>query len=258
MLKKVSVKLLAFLLTVVMLFCALPLASLAETVGTTGTTAPVTEYEHGSTTNYEDFIKNLKVLEGYASAYATSVGRDAGELVLNFIRTGVERYQDDNWTTLAGQEIVAFTSYVASQDAEKGTTAMNLKDIVIKDFVLPNGNQVDFGHMFGCMNISYVNKGSADLSGWAGDLCDLLQYSVANLDKINANTDGTIESMVAYIGANCFGVDASGAFGWDDFYGDMDAYYLVSEYKKGNGSFSSLLEAYCTGDLMTPTVRFTL
>lgn len=244
MLKDVSVKLSAFLLTVVMVFCALPLATLAETAGETGSTSTVADYEHGSVTNYEDFMKNFKVLEGYAAAYAAAVGRDAGELVLNFIRTGVERYQDDNWTTLAGQEIVGFTSYVAGKDAENGTTAMNLKDIVIKDFVLPNGNKVDFGHMFGCMNISYVNKGSADLSGWSGDLCDLLQYSVANIDAINKNTDGTIEDMAAYIKENCFGVDASGAFGWDDFWGDMDAYYLITEYKRGNGSFSSLMEAY--------------
>ena len=250
MFKKVSVKLLAFVLTVVMVFCALPLATLAETAGTSGSDPIASvEYEHGSVTNYEDFMKNLKDLEKYAAAYALSVGRDAGELVLNFIRTGVERYQDDNWTTLAGQEIVGFTSYVAGKDAENGTTAMNLKDIVIKNFVLPNGNQVDFGHMFGCMNISYVNKGSADLSGWSGDLCDLLQYSVAHIDEINKNTDGSIEQMAAYIKENCFGVDASGAFGWDDFYGDMDAYYLITEYKRGSGSFSSLMEAYFTADL---------
>ena len=114
--------------------------------------------------------------------------------MLNFIRTGVERYQDDNWNTLAGQEIVGFTNYVQAQDTEKGTTAMNLRDIVIKDFTLPNGNKVDFGHMFGCMNISYVAKGSADLSGWAGDLCDLLQYSVAE-----GVPNGTVEEMAASV-----------------------------------------------------------
>ena len=154
MLKKGSVKLLAFVLVVATVICALPLAALAETADTSKSTATVTEYEHGSVTNFDDFLKNLKVLETYAVAYAAASKRDAGELVLNFIRTGVERYQDDNWSTLAGQEIVGFTSYVAGQDAANGTTAMNLKDIVIKDFITPNGNQVDFGHMFGCMNIS--------------------------------------------------------------------------------------------------------
>ena len=244
MFKKVSVKLLAFLLTVVMVFCALPLATLAETAGTTGSTSTVADYEHGSVTNYDDFMKNFKVLEGYASAYAAAKKLDAGELVLNFIRTGVKRYQDDNWNTLAGEEITDFTKYVADQDAANSTTAMNLRDIVIDDFYLPNGDRVDFGHMFGCMNISYVNQGSADLSGWSGDLCDLLQYCVANINVINANTDGSIEAMATYIRNNCFGVDADGAFGWDDFWGDMDAYYLITEYKRGNGTFSTLMQSY--------------
>jgi len=237
--KRISKRLFALLLTVVMLIGIMPATAIA-----TDTT--------GSVTNYADFMKNLKVLEGYAKTYAAEIyGKDPAELVLNFIRTGVERYQDDNWNTLAGHENTGFTNYVAAQDAEKGTTAMNLKDIVIQDFYLPNGNKVDFGHMFGCMNISYVAPGSADLSGWAGDICDLLQYSLANIDDINANTNGSIESMAAYIQENCFGVDASGAFGWDDFWGDMDAYYLVSEYKKANGTktLSELMEAYFGSDL---------
>ena len=239
MCRKTTKKWLSFCLAVAMLVSVLPLNAFSVD-------------SSGSVTNYADFLKNLKVLEQYADEYAAQVyGKDAGELVLNFIRTGVERYQDDNWNTLAGYENTGFTNYVKAQDAENNTTAMNLKNIVIKDFKLPNGNKVDFGHMFGCMNISYVAKGSADLSGWAGDICDLLQYSVENIDAINKNTDGSIESMAAYIQKNCFGVDASGAFGWDDFWGDMDAYYLVSEYKKANGTktFSELMEAYFTGVL---------
>ena len=224
-------KWLSFLLAVVMIVGLLPL----------GVSAAVT--------NYADFMTDLKQLEIYAQEYAASVSRDPGELVLNFIRTGVERYQDSNWTTLAGQEIVGFTNYVKAQDAEKGTTAMDLRDIVIDEFYIPNGDQTDFGHMFGCMNISYVAQGSADLSGWAGDICDLLQYSVANLDDINKNTDGSIESMAAYIQEYCFGANATGAFGWDDFYGDMDAYYLITEYQKGGASFSALMEAYFTAEL---------
>ena len=209
---------------------------------------PFTAFATGSSTTYAGFMADFKQLEIYADEYAAMIyGRDPGELVLNFIRTGVERYQDDNWETLAGQEIVGFTQYVEQEDAENGTTAMNLKDIVIDNFILPNGNKADFGHMFGCMNISYINKGSADLSGWAGDICDLLQYSV-NEGNVPS---GTIDEMAAFILENCFGVNASGAYGWDDFYGDMDAYYFVSEYNKNNGNkkFSEIMEAYYTADL---------
>ena len=236
--KKKNQKRLALLLAVVMMIGMLPMNVFATTTD--------------SVTNYNDFMTNLKVLEGYADAYAAEIyGKDPGELVLNFIRTGVERYQDDNWNTLAGQENTGFTSFVAAQDTEHGTSAMSLKNIVIDNFTLPNGNPVDFGHMFGCMNISSVAAGAADLAGWPGDICDLLQYSLANIDKINKNTDGSVEEMAAYIQEYCFGVNASGAYGWDDFYGDMDAYYLISEYKKAGGTkkFSELMEAYFDGDL---------
>ncbi len=200
----------------------------------------------GSVTTYTDFMANFKKLEEYADAFAVQSGKDSGELVLNFIRTGVERYQTGTWETLAGEEITAFTEYVEAQDDAQNTTVMNLRDIVIRDFKLPNGNPADFGHMFGTMNISYVAAAvqSDDLSGWAGDLCDLLYYSVGV-----GVPAGTVDEMAAYIVENCFGVDADDAFGWDDFYGDMDAYYLISEYAAGNGSFSALMDAYFTAEL---------
>ena len=162
MLKKAPTKLLAALLAVLML------------VGM----VPFTAFATGSVTNYADFLANLKQLEIYADEFASQSSRDPGELVLNFIRTGVERYQVGNWAALAGVEITVFTEYVEEQDAANGTSVMDLRDIVIKDFTLPNGNPADFGHMSGTMNISYVNAAvqSDDLAGWAGDLCDLLYF----------------------------------------------------------------------------------
>ena len=229
MLKRTSAKVLALLLAMLMVVGMLPLTMFA------------------ATTNYADFLANLKQLEVYADEFAAQSSRDPGELVLNFIRTGVERYQDGNWAALAGQEITVFTEYVEQQDAANGTNVMELRDIVIDEFTLPNGNPADFGHMSGTMNISYVNTAvqSDDLAGWAGDLCDLLYFSAERADV----PSGTIDSMAAYIKENCFGVDASDAFGWDDFYGDMDAFYLVNEYQAGNGSFSALMEAYFTAEL---------
>ncbi len=230
MLKKTSAKVLALFLAVMMLVGMIPMSVFA-----------------GSTTNYSDFLANLKQLEVYADEFAAQSSRDPGELVLNFIRTGVERYQDGNWAALAGQEITVFTDYVEEQDAVNGTAVMDLRDIVIDNFTLPNGNPADFGHMFGTMNISYVASAmqSDDLAGWAGDLCDLLYYC-ARETKV---PEGSIDEMADYIKENCFGVNASEAFGWDDFYGDMDAYYLIREYQLGSGSYSQLMEDYFTAEL---------
>ena len=208
---------------------------------------PMAAFASGSVYDYQAFVSALKVLEGYADTYAANnQGEDANELVINFIRTGVDRYNDGNWVTLAGQEITAFTAYVEAQDAAKGTNAMDLRDIVIDDFKLPNGNQVDFGHMFGTMNIAYVaSAASADLGGWAGDLCDLMLYS-----KEYGNVPaGTVEEMADYIRVNCFGVNADDAFGMDDFYGDMDAYYLITVLKAGSSKLSTIMEGYFTESL---------
>ena len=231
MLKKTSAKVLAMLMAILMVVGLVPMSVFA-----------------GSTTNYSDFLANLKLLEVYADEFAAQSSRDPGELVLNFIRTGVDRYQDGNWAALAGQEITVFTDYVRQQDAANGTSVMDLRDIVIDNFTLPNGNPSDFGHMSGTMNISYVNTAvqSDDLAGWAGDLCDLLYFSAL---YGHVPTTGTVDEIAEYIREHCFGVNADDAFGWDDFYGDMDAYYLVNEYEAGNGSFSELIEAYFTADL---------
>ena len=221
---------LALVLAIVMVASLVPMSALAA----------------GSVTQYPAFLSALKVLEGYADDYAAISGKDAGELVINFIRTGVERYNDGNWKTLAGEEIVEFTAYVEQQDAAKGTNAMDLRDIVIDDFRLPNGDLTDFGHMFGTMNIAYIAAtASADLGGWAGDLCDLLYYS-KNYGNVPA---GSVEQMADYIRSNCFGVDADNAFGMDDFYADLDAFYLVSKFKGGNQKLSALMESYFAASL---------
>ena len=106
MVKRVSRRLLALLLAMIMTIGIAPMPIFAEGETTVDTT------EETSVTDYTDFMTKFKQLEIYADEYAAAVRRDAGELVLNFIRTGVERYQDDNWTTLAGQEIIGFTNYI--------------------------------------------------------------------------------------------------------------------------------------------------
>ena len=216
-----------------------------ETSATEETTAtepvePIADAEDLYVDNYTDFVAELKLLEAHAASYAATSGKNAGELVLNFLRTGVDRYNDGNWKTLAGEEITEFTAYVAAQDAANQTTVMRLRNIEL--FTLPNGQQVDFGHMFGTMNIAYISaQGSADLGGWAGDICDLMLYS-KNYGHVPA---GTVEEMAEFIRINCFGVNADDAFGMDDYYGDMDAIYLIAQMKNGT-LLSVAMESYFT------------
>ena len=191
----------------------------------------------GKVTDYATFMADLKILENYAETYAKEhKGESETELVINFIRTGVEKYKDGNWKILAGEEKTAFTSYVADQDKENGTSASDLKNL--EEFTIPNGQTVEFGHMFGCMNITYymkkTNPGAAtiyaDLSGWGGDICDLMTFT-------KGKVSGDVDAMAADIQKNYLGVDdpSTHTFGILDIYGDMDAFYImdnISESKK--------------------------
>ncbi len=220
------------------------LALLMAAVLCFGVASPLVAQALDQTKLYYDFLDNLKVLEGYADSYVMANSGDPKELVINYIRTGVDRYTEGNWVTLAGEEKKAFTAYVAKQDADNGTNAAALRDLEL--FYLPNGDQVDFGHMFGTLNIAYINaQASGDLGGWAGDICDLMLYS----KSYGYVPEGTVDEKAAFILKNCFGVDAGDAFGMDDFYGDMDAFYLIKMIKGTNAKLSTVAEAYFTSTL---------
>ena len=176
---------------------------------------------------YADFLENLKILESYAAEYVkTNTKEDPVLLVINYIRTGVERYTKGLWNTLCGGgENAGFVAYVKEQDAANGTAVVALRNLY--EFTLPNGDAVEFEHMFGTLNISYIqtNINNHDLGGWAGDLCDLMDYADGK-----ASGD-TIEAFTKDVRENYLGVDANDAFGMLDIYGDLDAFYLNKQLK---------------------------
>ncbi len=128
--------------------------------------------------DYESFLSCFKVLEGYAQTYAAENGENANALIINYIRTGVERYTSGTWEMVCGKENIAFTAYVSEQDAANGTSASALKRI--QNFTLPNGNPADLGHVFGAMDVANYAKvqgmtdavvlARADMGSWAGDI----------------------------------------------------------------------------------------
>ena len=182
--KSFSLRWISLLLAVMMVFSILPLSVFAVDTST-------------DDARYTDFLSSLTTLEGYADAYAREhSGEDATALVINYIRCGVEKYTSSTWTTFCGPENTAFTGYVSEQDAANGTNAVALRSLEV--FTVPNGNEVDFAHMFGAMDMSYHtgNQSTADLGSWAGDICDLLQLTT------NAGVTGTVEEMAEEIRTN--------------------------------------------------------
>ena len=225
---------------------------------------PLDTSELSPVADYATFLADLKQLENYALEYAQSNPSEySTALVINFIRTGVERYTSSTWATLAGTENTAFTEYVTQQDVANGTTASALKDL--EQLTLPNGNLVDLGHMFGTLDITYyatvqgmtaeVIQARADMGGWAGDTADMM-YCAENVDiPDKVDTSETDVDILAdairekYLGADYATLNSvDHSFTSTDVYGDMDAFYVASKLGSGD-SISSILEGYFTSSL---------
>ena len=214
------------------------------------------EDEEAKIVDYTSFMSALKVLEGYADTYAKEhAGEDAVELVMNYVRTGVAKYNGASWDLYAGVENTAFVTYVATQDAKNNTSASALRSV--GEFKTPNGDLVDFKHMFGCMNITYYSAMSkpadeailiADMSGWAGDTADLMEYTV------NKVTSTDVESMTTEIKENYLGVDDKTAhgFGLIDMKGDLDGYYIANSLGGGK-TISTIMDNYFNKNLSDKT-----
>ena len=215
--------------------------------------------------DYASFLSCFKVLEGYAQTYAEeNAGEDANALIINYIRTGVERYTSGTWEMVCGKENTAFTAYVSEQDAANGTSASALKRI--QNFTLPNGNPADLGHVFGAMDVANYAKvqgmtdavvlARADMGSWAGDITDLM-YCAENVDiadKVDtAETD--VDTLAANLRARYLGVDygtlnhVDHSFTDTDLYGDMDAFYLTTEMNCSGMALSTIIENYFTAGL---------
>lgn len=215
--------------------------------------------------DYEDFISNLMLLEIFANEYAMIYpGNDPLELVIKYIRTGVDRYNSGSWGIMAGYEDAAFANFIRLVENETNAEIDNVEEYLrvsalknINPFYLPSGEKVDFGHMFGTMDISYTNKGSenhADVGGWAGDLVDLI--SSADADEVS----GSVEDMVDVLKESYFlhNPQESDVFSLSDFYGDLDAYYILKtvlgqEYgidpETEMGTLTSVIMEYFTEEL---------
>ena len=221
-----------------------------------------------SVTTYDEFIECLAILEEWTADYvAENPGKDPLGIMIEYIRTGVDRYNSGSWNIMAGYEDPDYAKYIAKREDEINSQYTNVEDMVkvtalkdIHEFVLPNGDGVDFGHMFGTMDITYHNnfgQNHADVAGWAGDLVDLLTTSDRH-DVYSPDAEGnypTIEEMTKLIGEKYLNHDIAGEddqFGHSDMYGDLDGFYMMYTLQQQgyeSGDLTKIMKAYFTKDL---------
>jgi glucan-binding YG repeat protein len=212
-------------------------------------------------TDFETFLFMLSLLEELADMYVMeNPGKDPLDLMIKYIRTGVDRYNSGSWGIMAGYEDAGFAKFVsqmedminAEMDEESMIAICSLKKLGI--MTLPNGDKVDIGHMFGTMDITYHNKFSqnhADVAGWSGDLVDLLEFADI------CGVSGSLEEMVQEIGKDYLLKNppadiAAPSFSQADMRGDLDALYVMDTLKKQGyekGALVALLSTYLNENL---------
>ena len=216
----------------------------------------------------DEFLTNLGYLEQLAAQYAMAhPGTDPLALVLNYMRTAVANYTTGSWAIMAGPENKDFLKFV--QEAEDAINSDPEVDVWVNisglkklgSYTSPSNEQNHYrtynskvpfltGHFFGTMDMTYYNKGSqnhADVGGWVGDLTDLLSTT----DEFGVPANLTLEEKIAYITNNYLFKDdksgSAGAFGSQDLYADLDAYFIMNELiTKGYnaGDLENLLRDY--------------
>ncbi len=215
--------------------------------------------------DYETFVMYLSLLETLAYMYSCEVPEtDPAELVIKYIRTGVDRYNSGSWGIMAGYEDAGFAKYVATIEDDINMTAPDEPELWIAItslknlgmITVANGDIMDLGHTFGVMDVTYHNKTSlnhADVGGWAGDIVDLINDTADGwADGINQSVEvtGTIEEMTAIISeyyladpdADC----EDGSFDLNDMRADLDAYYFMKSVDFANYTYYEDMEC---GDL---------
>ena len=205
----------------------------------------IPKLETAAIEDFETFVFYLALLEEIANLYVTEYpGNDPLNLVIKYIRTGVERYNSGSWGIMAGYEDANFAAFVAALEDELNLTASSVEEMIsigslkkLKNLTLPNGEEADLGHMFGTMDITYHNNFSvnhADVGGWAGDLVDLLEFSDYS------GISGTLDEMIAQINEKTFlqtAPDEVGGFNYLDMIGDLDALYLMKTIQENGYTF---------------------
>ncbi len=248
MVKNTMKRMLSILLAVLMLFSLMPMQIFAEGEGSS---EPKIE-------DFDTFMMYFAALEECAVEYSIqNPGKDPVELVIKYIRTGVDRYNTGSWQIMAGYEDADFANFITELETSANEGLPEEEKIYIsalkniENFYLPNGDYVDFGHMFGTMDITYHNNFSvnhADVAGWAGDIVDLISQS----DR--GGTTGTVEEMTEQILEKYLGklTGEQECFSPTDILGDLDGFYLMEQIKSleyERGMLYYIFSEYFTGDL---------
>ena len=190
--------------------------------------------------SFEKVITDLENLENYIREYISEksyTAKSLTHLIVCYIRLGA--YSTTEWSIAGGTLPDDLVPYITSKDEEKGTSAQATQ--TYRDMEMPNGDPIDFVHMFAVMNgIEYGDSYTdqyAHLVGWGGDTEQLLEDIM--------NEQGDIETLMEFAKTNYFRI--KGGLDEADLISDLDAPILLYN-KNDNNNFADLIKDYYSND----------
>ena len=184
---------------------------------------------------FNDLVDRLAKLETMAKDYFQGTGDDHVLEMLRFIRSGKWNYNDSEWKIVAGEADEGFIAHVQANQGSDDLIGLRNPSSSIAFFNVPfTDDKIDFFHLIAVMNVEYMgNQGNADLSGWGGDLVQLMSNF--------KNSTLTGNELVASVKLAFNKLDNYG-FGAADVCSDLDATNMVARFKRGG--YSSLTECF--------------
>ncbi len=174
-----------------------------------------------------ELIAQIAEIEKLAEQF---FGNNTFKNTLVYIRG--KRYNDFYWNTLAGSPDKDFEDYVELHSVLDSGSIRYLNSITIPS----TGDEVDFVHMAGTMNMALNGRESGDLGGFAGDITQLVRDILS--------VEGDFEAIF-FAARQQFG--QRGGFDYADVLANIDAVNMVARQTAKNSPLSVIMSGYYRG-----------
>lgn len=180
--------------------------------------------------DYDTTIDRLSRLQALAREFSASQSDTPDPIELTLAYTRVGSYNTTIWQLTAGTRDPEFEAYVNSSDPDVAA----LQDVTT--VALPNGENVDFGHLLASLNLVY--NGLPITGSWGGDCQELAQQYYGQA----SDAAGYAEAMRA-----TFNIDDDGTLsklGDQDLHADLDSVVVGSQVTKDTDLAEALRSYY--------------
>lgn len=180
--------------------------------------------------DYDTTIDRLSRLQALAREFSASQSDTPDPIELTLAYTRVGSYNTTIWQLTAGTRDPEFEAYVNSSDPDVAA----LQDVTT--VALPNGENVDFGHLLASLNLVY--NGLPITGSWGGDCQELAQQYYGQA----SDAAGYAEAMRA-----TFNIDDDGTLsklGDQDLHADLDSVVVGSQLTKDTDLAEALRSYY--------------